>query len=234
VTFDTDAAATPLVQSLTDEVIRTMFTTPHRTKVALVCAGFVALTAAAFTQGPPPQQNQPPVPRVNPPATIKEEPPRPFIPFGALSQAKVTWTSDEELTVRIERPCGRFLTLLDAAGKKVHVHDGRHLQSKAEPVAAAELKVLDLAGNEKPAADWKKLFREEKSLLYVVEEQYDLKLMRKEFGPFLKDDVLILVASKKVDETFNLLAQFEAIQSFPQVFPGQPPVSGGPVPPPKK
>jgi hypothetical protein len=52
--------------------------------------------------------------------------------------------------------------------------------------------------------------------------------------PTVMRDVLVLVASKKVDEAFNLLSQFEPIQSLPQVFPGQPAQPGDPVPPPKK
>jgi RNA polymerase sigma factor (sigma-70 family) len=234
VAFDSATTVSPSVRTLADEVIRTMFTSPRRAKLALAWAGVMVLTATAWPQGPPPKPDPAPVPTPGQAEAKKPETPKPFAALWALSQARVTWQSDDELAVRVQRPCGRFLKLTDANGKAVHVHDQRFFESKSVVVNIPDVQVFDVAGNEKPATEWKKLFREETPMLYTVKKFCDPTSIRKEYGVLLKDEALILVVPEKVDEKFDLLGQFDPIQSLPQMFPGQPTQPGSPVPPPKK
>lgn len=233
VTFDPAAAPQP-IQSLADEVTRAMFTTPKLTKLAAVlAAGAVTLAAVAWGQGPPPKAELP-VPKAPPVAPTKLDPSNGFAPFWTLSQAIVKWDGDDQLSVRVEVPVGRNFKLTDATGKPVFVHELTHQQCDPVAVSVDEVELYDLTGAKKAKADWKKLLKDGGQVLYAMDGMYDLKLMRQQFATFFKDDVLVLVVPKAINDKLDPFNNLPPINSLPQVFPGQPAKPGDPVPPPKK
>lgn len=236
VRFDPDVSA-PIL-SLAEDVMRSTLILPKLvTCLALMgVGGSLVFAAVAWGQTPPPAAE---LPKTAPPkdAPNKDEPkpdPKGFAPFFILSQALVERDGDDTLKVWIQVPVGRFLTLTDAKGKKVHVHDTYYPQLGAVSMPVADVQVFDIAGNKKAKADWKTLFKDRTRVIYAVEGMYDLKTLRKEFAGFFKDDVLVLVVPKAIDEKIDKVKGMPEIESLPQAFPGQQPKPGDPVPPPKK
>lgn len=238
VRFDADPPAHIL--TLAEEVMRSSFTPPRLAILSAVVGGVsLVLAAGAGGQAPQPKPQpaadakpQPAVdPKPKPEADAKLDPPKGFAPFWAVSQALVERDGDDNLKLWIEVPVGRFLKLNDAKGKAVHVHDSHHPQLGPVSMPVSDLNLFDLAGNKKAKADWKTLFKGRTRVLYAVEGLHDLKTLRTQFAGFFKDDVLVLVVPKALDEKVDKFKTLPEVESLPQVFPGQPAKPGAPVPP---
>jgi RNA polymerase sigma factor (sigma-70 family) len=182
----------------------------------------------------PPKPDPQPKPKPHPAADDKPAPPKGFAPFDALSQALVERDGDDKLKVWIQVPIGRFLKLTDAKGRAVQVHESYHRELGPQGVAVDDAELFDLAGNEKAKADWKKLLNGRTQVLYAMKKFHDPKMLREQYGAFLKDDVLVLVVSEEVNAKFEPLKGLPDIESLPQVFPGQPTRPNDPVPPKKR
>lgn len=227
------------VETLTQEVLRAMSILPTIKKlVATMVAGVTLLAVVAVgspAQAPPAETPKPkaPAPKVEKPV---ESPFKPFAPFFVLWQAVPTWESDDKISVMIEVPTSRNFKLLDAKMKPVFVTESSHQRAGPLSVDVKELQLFDFAGNKKPQADWKKLLKDGVPVLYVVEELYDLKLMRKEFSFCMRDDALVLMMSRKMYDKYDPFKNLSPIESLPQEFVGQPSKTGDPnaALPPKK
>ncbi len=232
VVFD-PAAISPVIHTLANEVTRTMFTTPKLTKLlAVLAAGGLTLAAVAWGQAPP---KAPPLAPKAPPVAKQDDAWRRFSQPLHSCQVLVSFDGDDKLSVRMRRPVGRFLKLTDAKGQPAHVHDSYDVVLDPLSVGTDEVEVYDVAGEKKSRDVWKKLIGDEKLMLCVLEDFHEPKQLRDYFGGLLRDDALVMVMPQKLDEKFEGLKQkkLPAIDSLPQVFPGQQPKPGDPMPPKK-
>jgi len=240
VSFNPGVEVSEPVQLLGNEVMRTMFTTPKTKLLAVALTGAFALSLAAVGVAQAPPRANPP--KADPAKTDDNDsrsrpaPPKGFAPFSTLSQAVVKWDDDDDdkLSVRAEMPVGRSLKLTDAKWKAVFVNELTHQKCGPVVMAVDDVELFDVAGNKKAKADWKKLLKDGTPVLYVVKETHNAKAFREQFEAFLKDDALVLVVPQKVNDQFEPFKNLPAIDSLPQVFPGQAPKPGDQaIPPPK-
>lgn len=240
VAFAPGAAVSEPVQLLAHEVMRTMIAIPKTKLLAVTLAGALALSLAAVGVAQAPPKAVPVDPtqpadasKSRPDPRKADGPPKGFAPFFTLSQAVVKWDGDDKLSVQVEVPVGRSLNLTDAKGKAVFVTELTHQKCGPVAVAADDVELFDLAGNKKAKGDWKKLLKDGTPVLYAVEGLHDLKQLYADFAAFLKDDALVLMVPKTINDKFEPLKNLPPIDSLPQAFPGQQPKPGDPVEPPK-
>jgi hypothetical protein len=151
-------------------------------------------------------------------------------PAPAFAKAFVQRQGDSSLKMRAELPLGRFMTLIDADGKQVHVGEFVFHQAPAFTVQLDEVRVFDTRGRKRSVQDWAKGLKEE---TLVMLEFRDGDIDPKEFAHtfrLFRDDLTVLVVPTSVTDRVDKSRAFGPAKSLPQSFPGAP-GPGGPIPP---
>lgn len=231
--FDADIPES--VHTLATEVIRAMHTKPILARAAAALTACTAATALFASGQAPPKPDAAPAKAAPAAVAPKKDPfvPTKFAAFFALSQAIVKWDGDDTLSVRIQQPNGRNLKLTDAKGNAAHVSELRFAELGPAKFPVKELKLHDMAGRDKPLAEWKKLIPDGTLMLYAVKEIHDPAAFATEFGGVLREDLLVLVVPGALNDTIDRTRIHPPVESLPQNFPGVP-LPGSPIQPPKK
>jgi RNA polymerase sigma factor (sigma-70 family) len=190
-----------------------------------------AIAGLARSGGPAPPV---PVPPAAPAAAAgwQAEAPNKRFPAWASPKAFVQRDGDTGLRVRAELPSGRFLKLLDADGKPVHVHEFVNWQPPAFTMAVKDVRVFDTRGRARPAKEWAKALTEETLVLLEFRDgDIDAKQFADAFGLY-REDLAVLVLPTAARQGMDASKAFAPVKSLPQVFPGAQPPPGDPVPPP--
>jgi RNA polymerase sigma factor (sigma-70 family) len=153
--------------------------------------------------------------------------------FPAPAQAKAFVQRDGEtaLRVRAELPMGRFVKLLDADGKAVHIHEFVHWQPAPFTIDLGDARVYDTRGRARPQKEWiTGLTGETLVLLEFRAGAIDAAQMAEAYRLY-RADLDVLVLPPAVAAGLDSAKAFAPAKSLPQLFPGGNRGPGDPKPP---
>jgi RNA polymerase sigma factor (sigma-70 family) len=201
-----------------------------RLKLATGALLVVTLVGLARSGGPAPPL---PSPAQGTATTWQAGPPNKGFPAWTNAKAYVQRDGATGLRVRAELPVGRFLKLLDADGKAVHLHEFVNWQPPPFTVDLKDVRVFDTRGRARREKEWTKgLTGETLVLLEFRDGDLDAKQLADALRLY-REDLAVLVLPPAAIKELDISKAFAPAKSLPQVFPGAKPAPGGPVPPPK-
>jgi RNA polymerase sigma factor (sigma-70 family) len=202
------------------------------TRLGLVAGVLLVVAIAGLARSGGPAAPAP-SPAKGPVARWQAEEPTKGFPVWVHAKAFVQRDGEKGLRVRAELPTGRFLRLLDADGKSVHIHEFVNWQPPAFSVAVKDLRVYDTRGRVRRAKEWLEgLTGETLVLLEFRAGDVDAKQLANAFRLY-REDLTVLVLSPTALKGLDTSKAFAPAKSLPQVFPGAKPTPGDPVPPQK-
>jgi RNA polymerase sigma factor (sigma-70 family) len=200
-----------------------------RLKLATGALLVVTLAGLARSGGPAP----PPSPAKGAAVAWQAGAPNQGFPAWTNAKAFVQRDGQTGLRVRAELPVGRFLKLLDADGKAVHLHEFVNWQPPPFTVDVKDVRVFDARGRARREKEWAKgLTGETLVLLEFREGDVDAKQLADSLRLY-REDLAVLVLPPAAMKGLDISKAFASAKSLPQVSPGAKPAPGDPVPPPK-
>jgi RNA polymerase sigma factor (sigma-70 family) len=200
------------------------------TLAGLAQSGGPAVAPAPIAQPPPPQA---PPPQAPPPQEPGAGAPQ-AVPLGfsawSNTQAIVERDGDNALRLRVQMPLGRFIKLLDADGKPVHVHEMVNWQPPPFSVKLAEVRVYDTRGRAQAAPQWAKGLKGATLVLLEFQDVVDARQLAEAFRLY-REDLHVLVLPAATFTALDSSNAFAPARPLPQTFPGAKP--GSAIPPPK-
>jgi RNA polymerase sigma factor (sigma-70 family) len=202
------------------------------TKLKLIIGVLLVICVASFAQSSAPQA--PPAPAVLPGAAS----PQPaatekVFPRWVSAKAFVRRAGDSTLHVRAELPSGRFLKLLDADGKAVHVHEFVNWQPPPFRVDMKDVRVFSASGKPRNEKEWFRSLKEEALVfLDIRDAPVDAKQLAEAYSLY-REELNVLVLPSSAVAGLDASKAFAPAKSLPQGFVGPNPRPGDPVPPPK-
>jgi RNA polymerase sigma factor (sigma-70 family) len=199
-------------------------------KLKLATALVLVATLAGLVQSGVPQA-PPPVPGKAAADNGQADAPDQRFPPWAIAKAFVQRDGETGLRLRAELPASRFLKLMDADGKAVHVHEYANWRPPSFTVDLKDVRVLDTRGRARPKQEWTRgLTGETLVLLDFRDGDIDGKQLADAYRLY-RDDLIVLVLPSATIQGLDQSKAFAPAKSLPQNFPGANRGPGDPKPP---
>src|SRR5262249_23809609 len=152
------------------------------------------------------------------PAERAAKGPNKDFPAWVNARAFVQREGETGLRLRAELPMGRFLKLLDADGKPVHVHEFVNWRPAPFTVAVKDVRVYDTRGRARREKEWLKGLNEETLVLLELRAgEIDARQLAEAFRLY-REDLVVLVLPPAVVNGLDSSKAFAPAKSLPQVF----------------
>jgi hypothetical protein len=233
----TGAAVTGVASASVAALVKGELKTMLLTKLKLVTCLLLLAAMAGFAQPDGPALQAPPAaPGAGAGAGVGAQPaeaPKQRFPVFANSKAFVQRDGETGLKLRAELPMSRFLKLMDADGKPVHIHEFVNWQPPPFTVEVKDVRVYDSRGRARDEKEWTKALTEETLVLIEFRDgAVDAKQLAEAYRLY-REDLSLLVLPPAILKGLDTSKAFAPARSLPQVFPGAP-GNPGVVPPPAK